>query len=810
MKHPINLAPLCALVMLFVLHCCPAIAQDQRPRPAADSISQKIPDSLKKISRDSVRRRGFSGSLFADSDKATTGDYMLRLEEVYQVLNTVENEGVLNLEVQMLNQKLSETDTTLRLVNQNLSQYSNALNLRNLQMFRVLLQNISEDLDHSRDHIDEANKKLQGLKKQMLDLRKDTLLRQLLRDSVMRNQFQTQLRELRTEWRSADSLLRGSLSTINQYKTHASAGLIMATQLTDRVNDLLNRSGTLAFGKEYPYLWQTGSDTAASRLKQELKKAYQGEKRALNYYFSNAGEKRLVMLLAGALFFWWISRNLRRLKRANKLETLPLYDVTWIPKQRIAAAFTVMLCLAPLFDLLAPSVYIESMQFLLLIALSFIVRKQWPRKLFYYWLGVVALFILISFSSHVIAPTFWQRSWLLFLAAISGFAGWQFRKQLPQGMQWRKFIRFVLTVSIVLNGLSIICNIFGRFSLAQIFALTAIFAITEAVALAVFIRLWLEAILLQVQSSRIKHGVDQPFDPARIVNGFRPPIQMVGVLLWLIVFTTNLSIYTWLFNNLVAFLTSPRKMGSINFTFWSVVLFFLIIWAAHLLQRSIGYFMGETGDDEEPETASPRSRLVVMRLLLLVGGYLLAIAASGLPIDKITIVLGALGVGIGMGLQNIVNNFVSGMILVFDRRLRVGDSIEVGDKSGKVKEISLRSSTLFTPDGAEVIIPNGDLLSQQIVNWTLSNNTRRVALPLSVHTKESRESVTTMIREVLKQSTFVVEKREPQVLIEAITDEGYDLKVLFWCTDQHKSEQALSEIRYLLHQKLGEKGISVN
>ena len=118
--------------------------------------------------------------------------------------------------------------------------------------------------------------------------------------------------------------------------------------------------------------------------------------------------------------------------------------------------------------------------------------------------------------------------------------------------------------------------------------------------------------------------------------------------------------------------------------------------------------------------------------MVLIGGYLLAIAASGLPLDKITILLGALGVGIGMGLQNIVNNFVSGIILIFNGSFKIGDEIEVSGQAGKVKEIGLRASTLTTADGADVIIPNGNILSQNIVNWTFTNDQKRVMVSFNL------------------------------------------------------------------------------
>jgi len=189
---------------------------------------------------------------------------------------------------------------------------------------------------------------------------------------------------------------------------------------------------------------------------------------------------------------------------------------------------------------------------------------------------------------------------------------------------------------------------------------------------------------------------------------------------------------------------------------------------------------------------------------------LVAVAASGLPVDKITIVLGALGVGIGLGLQNIVNNFVSGIILIFDRPLKVGDSIELGGHAGRVKEIGLRSSTVTTIDGADVIIPNGDVLSQHIVNWTHNNPYKRIDIDMEVETTEDKDSLAAMIKTIIQSSEFVLEKREPVVLLEKVKDKGVSLKIYFWCEDFYKSELAKSDVWYKIYQGLKARGMKVS
>ena len=212
--------------------------------------------------------------------------------------------------------------------------------------------------------------------------------------------------------------------------------------------------------------------------------------------------------------------------------------------------------------------------------------------------------------------------------------------------------------------------------------------------------------------------------------------------------------------------------------------------------QTISFLFGETGTEAEdmtPVSKGQHSRLLITRLLVLIGGYLLAIAASGLPLDKLTFLLGALGIGIGMGLQNMVNNFVSGIILIFDGSLKIGDEIEVGGQAGTVKEIGLRASTLHTNDGSEVIIPNGNILSQNIVNWTLSNDERRLQIHFALSGKElDANLINDVINATVKTIPHAIAKRKPVILYTKVKHDSYSLTVHFWCIF-HKSDEVKSD-----------------
>ena len=312
---------------------------------------------------------------------------------------------------------------------------------------------------------------------------------------------------------------------------------------------------------------------------------------------------------------------------------------------------------------------------------------------------------------------------------------------------------------------------------------------------------------MQVQSSRMRKEYTSGFDHEAIAKGILRFVVFFSLIIWLIVFATNLNIYTFITTHISAVLSQARKIGSFTFTYGGVILFIIILWIAHLLQKYIGYFFGDIGNEAIFDNKGQRSQLMIVKLVLLVAGFLLAVAASGLALDKITVILGALSVGIGLGLQNIVNNFVSGIILIFDRTLHIGDTVEIGDKKGRVRQISMRSSTLLTAEGAEVIIPNGAILSNNFVNWSLNENYIRVELTFTVDkiSKDTREEIT----RIIKSLKDVVKKKEPEILINTVTSQSTQLKIYFWCDDVIERDRAKSEAYSAVSKYLEEKGIKI-
>jgi small-conductance mechanosensitive channel len=129
-------------------------------------------------------------------------------------------------------------------------------------------------------------------------------------------------------------------------------------------------------------------------------------------------------------------------------------------------------------------------------------------------------------------------------------------------------------------------------------------------------------------------------------------------------------------------------------------------------------------------------------------GFVLALLALGVNLNRVTVLGGALGIGVGFGLQNIVNNFVSGLILLFERPVRVGDAVQIGDVQGEVRRIGIRATTVHAWEGAEVIVPNSQLVAERVTNWTPVDYRRRLDIPVGVAYSSAPDKVLQVLTEV--------------------------------------------------------------
>ncbi|MBS1661683.1 MAG: mechanosensitive ion channel [Bacteroidetes bacterium] len=805
------------LLCLSLVGCLWVSAQDSTKVKDTTSASSKAGKLSRKKTTEYYKenykrvRRKFDSTLFSGNNAVTTSDYAEELEKIYQMLNRVPIVTESFVRLDDIDDQLDQEDSALDILKDRMSQNERTFNVRNLQMFNTFLDALDQNVKSYTHYLNRYDTALDGVKKEIGNIRKDTLMLNIFRDSALKDTFKVQLQLLKQKWRQVDSLVALNGQQINALKSEASAHAITIQELQYRVDLELKAVGTKAFGKERRYLWEPRSPGGGNFTRGAFQKSVDSEKQLASYYFSNTRSKRFWLWITGMVFFYWVWVNFRALRRRDRLKAIESFQFSFIAPYPITGSLVFILILAPLFDLHAPALYIESIEFLLIIVLTFIFRKHLPRPLFYGWGIFFLLFLLLPITRILGLPLSLQRWTTLIIDGVSAvFAGYFLfgKGRLLKGQP--RFIWFAGLLYFIFNILAVICNLFGRVTLSQIFAATAVYSFAQTASLAVFVRLVVEAFLLQIQSSRVRKNYPDNFDLGPVSKSIRRFITSLGVILWLIVVMTNLNIFDAANDLLVDFFTSPRQVGSFEFSFGGLLLFLGIIWLANFLQKYIAYFFGDTGDDASLDDRGQRSRLLVTRLVLLIGGFLLAVAASGLSVDRITVILGALGVGVGLGLQNIVNNFVSGIILIFDRPVRIGDTVEVGDKKGRVKEIGIRSSTLLTEEGAEVIIPNGDVLSNHIVNWTLSNNHVRVALAFTLEKPVDTANLQPDgIKEIVRNNSNVLGHRDAEIILNTLSTKTVELRVYFWVNDITRTPYTSGEIRSAIYHHLEKQNITV-
>ena len=199
----------------------------------------------------------------------------------------------------------------------------------------------------------------------------------------------------------------------------------------------------------------------------------------------------------------------------------------------------------------------------------------------------------------------------------------------------------------------------------------------------------------------------------------------------------------------------------------------------------------------------------LVHYVLICIGFLLALSTLGVEVTKITIMLSALGVGIGFGLQGVVNNFVSGLILLFERPVRVGDTVEIGEKWAEIKKIGIRASIVQTFDNADLIIPNADLINNPVTNWTHGNRQVRVKIPVGAAYGSDVPLVMETLTACAIANSMVAKRPEPQVLFLSFGESSLDFELRVWVSDVDERLKVQSDLHQDIDRKFREAKIEI-
>ncbi len=265
-------------------------------------------------------------------------------------------------------------------------------------------------------------------------------------------------------------------------------------------------------------------------------------------------------------------------------------------------------------------------------------------------------------------------------------------------------------------------------------------------------------------------------------------------------------------SSLRGFLETPVfKLGDAQVTILSVCYFlfllFLLIYVSGKLKRwLIDRVLAKRGVDLGLREATG----TIFRYVLIFIGLIVIFQTVGIDLTALSILTGAVGLGIGFGLQNIASNFISGLIILFERPVRIGDRIAVSDVEGDVIRIGARSTTVLTNDNIDIIIPNSKLITENVINWTHSERKVRFRIPVTVAFEMDLRRVEQALLEAAKSVQDVAELPEPGVRFIKFGENGLDFELRAWTTTLvHRKGKFVSEINFAIYDKFKKYEIEV-
>lgn len=240
-------------------------------------------------------------------------------------------------------------------------------------------------------------------------------------------------------------------------------------------------------------------------------------------------------------------------------------------------------------------------------------------------------------------------------------------------------------------------------------------------------------------------------------------------------------------------------------TITGVTSLIFLIWAALFVSSFV-----ETKLKEAPNV-TPSARVLlskVSRIVLVVLAFLFAISSMGIDLTALAVFGGAIGVGLGFGLQKVVSNFISGMILLLDKSIKPGDVIEISNTYGRINKLAARYTSVISRDGREHLVPNEDIITQPVINWTFSNKRVRRHLPISVSYNSDIEKAMELMMKAATETARVIKNPAPRVLIKSFGDNGIDLELRMWIRDSENGVSNIASDVYLsIWHKFNAEGI---
>jgi potassium efflux system protein len=515
------------------------------------------------------------------------------------------------------------------------------------------------------------------------------------------------------------------------------------------------------------------------------------------------------------LFFTmhWLRRGVHKWtqEEPNLRRAAPVFDVP------VSTAITLsFLITGPIYSL-APFLLRAILGATLLVPTALILRRLVDRTLFPI-VNALLVFYFVDQIRLLTAPLpLWGR--FIFGAEMLGgilFLGWLIRsKHTPTvgtdtAKPFARPIRLAAQIVLVVFSVTLLANVFGYVNFANFLGNGILRSAYVGAALYTALRIVEGLIIIALRV--------RPLGLARVVRLNRPMLQrrifgvaqLLAFVYWLSFVLGFFALRTPLITDAEEFLRANLTIGSLSMSLGQLLVFAITIWASFAGSKFLRFLLDEDVYHRwKLGRGVPQAISTMVHYTVLLVGFFIGLAALGVDLTKVTILAGAFTVGIGFGLQTVINNFVCGLILLFERPIKVGDVIQVDADIGEVRRIGIRACVIRTADGSEVIIPNGTIIANKVTNWTLSDRYRAVDVPITVARGVAPRRVIELLKRVAADHPGVTKEPPPQAFVVNFATGSVSFQLRAWSDRYEDWVQVRSDLSVAVDDALTRENIAV-
>jgi potassium-dependent mechanosensitive channel len=520
-----------------------------------------------------------------------------------------------------------------------------------------------------------------------------------------------------------------------------------------------------------------------------------------------------ILILLLSLVVHWLRRGVRRWteEEPSLQRAAPVFDAPISTAIALSFLFTASLYL------LAPFLLRAILGGAILIPTALILRRLIDRALFPILTALLVFYFVDQVRVVTVALPLWGR--LIFGAEMLGttlFLTWLIRSKHLQSItanttkRFARAIRAAAQIGLILFPATFLANVFGYVNLANLLGNGALKSAYAAAALYAALRI-VEGLIIVSLAAR-------PLCLMRVVRLNRPMLQrrisgvaeFLAFVWWLSLALGFFWLRTPLITNTEAALRANLTIGSLSISLSQVLVFVVAVWASFLVSKFLRFLLEEDVYHHwKLERGIPQAISTMVHYAVLLIGFFVGLAALGVDLTKVTILAGAFTVGVGFGLQTVINNFVCGLILLFERPIKVGDVVQVGEDIGEVRRIGIRACVIRTADGSEVIVPNGTIITNKVTNWTFSDRYRAVEVPVSVARGVAPQRVVEVLKSVAANHPGLAKEPAPQAYVVSFAPGAVSFHLRAW-TDRYEDwVQVRSDLSVAVDDALTRENIAV-